>query len=269
MLFQQPLTSFSWPSINRSSFDLSELKSYWKFDEVSGTIVNQAGTVGSADSLGTSADLSSVTGATYGATGIIDDALSFDGVNDFASVASSVTDYSFLHADNAEWTINLWYKIHTLDTDNYEPIFTTGSEAPAVTKGAVGLFWDDRDAAVGERAVRLQMSYNNLALLSSEYTAALFLPDNTNWHMITVRFDENGTTAAGRIRVDDGADTNLARSANPAGSGNQVGKMTLASWLGGSTFFTPMVFDEWSIWNRQLTEAEIEALYNSGAGLAL
>ena len=248
---------------------LTGLKSYWKFNEASGTIVNQAGTVGSDVSLGTSADLSTVTGATYGATGIIGNALSFDGVNDFAAVASSVTDYNFLHADNAEFTVNMWYKINTLDTDNYEPIMTTGSEAPASAKGAFGLFWDDRDASVGERSIRVQFNYNLLTQLTTEYTPALFLPDDNNWHMLTFRYDENGTTTAGRLRVDDGVDTNFVRSANPAGAGNAVGKMTVASWVGGVTFFTPIALDEFSIWNRQLSDKELESLYNAGAGKEL
>mgnify|MGYP003139578515 FL=1 len=73
--------------------DFDELKCYWKFNESSGDIINQAAAVGSTDSLGTAANLQ-VTGASYNNTNTPFNTMNFDGTNDVAIAGTSVSQFN-------------------------------------------------------------------------------------------------------------------------------------------------------------------------------
>ncbi len=111
-----------------TALNLNQLVAYYKFNEASGNIINEATNVGSVDAIPNS-NLT-VAGATYGATGQLGNALSFDGVNDHADANGSlITDWNFLHQNNAAWTIAFWVQY-----DN----FTTPNDLFATTNGNTG-----------------------------------------------------------------------------------------------------------------------------------
>lgn len=84
---------------------LTGLESYYKLDEASGTIVDSHG----------ANDSTTVNGnPTYGATGVINDCLEFDGTGDSVVMGNVLSkDY------NDTFSIQCWYKPNSVSTDNH------------------------------------------------------------------------------------------------------------------------------------------------------
>jgi len=109
----------------------------------------------------------------------------------------------------------------------------------------------------------MQSCYNNGTFLSYngygndlEYNSASFSADT--WYMITCKFD--GTTAklyvnAAEVASGDKSSWNTSSGAFQMGVENT------------SNYFLNGAMDEFGIWSRALSDAEITELYNSGAGL--
>lgn len=233
-------------------FDVSDLKAYYKFDEASGNIINKASAVGSSDMIANS-DLV-VAGATHGVTGIIDDAVEFDGVNDRAEASSSaVADWKFMNVNGAAFTINYWAKLDTFAGS--QDIFSTTDFAG--TRAGVGT------RISGGGTIQFFLGKNGTDFTT--ITATSGFPDTTDFHMVTYHYDD--ATGNGSIIVDDGTPVttgshNLTNTDNPQDWLNIGNNPTGAEWFNGK-------IDELSVWDRVLTTDEITALYNGGSGLAL
>ncbi len=243
------------------SFNKTGLKAYWKFNETSpNDIVNQAGTVGSTDSIGTGANLQ-VTGATYDVDGKITKALSFDGTNDYALAGSSLSQWNFAHSTTATSTIVAWI---LSDVDQAEKVIFDDSIAlqGGGTTVQSGVTFETRSVNKLGYTVRNTSGQTITQLI----TTANIYPDNTNYFMACVTYDHNLSSDNLKISVNDGTRQTATKSANTPTNGNANGVGTVASRSRLNTGFLNGNICEMSIWNRVLTDAEITALYNSGTG---
>ena len=203
---------------------ITGLISYYKHEEAAGDTIDSHGS-----------NDGTVDGATYEATGIIDDALSFDGDNDFISIPSTIAS-QFI-------TINMWVYVNDLGIGNAK-------------------FYAHRVRATNTRIYIMQTNTDfciRVGEIAIQDTGATLI---TGWQMLTLTVD-NGTWTAfyNGSEEDTGAYTAFAQYNNVAGIGAYV------DGVGAEDSFADAIIDEVGIWSRVLTDTEIEDLYNSGAGL--
>lgn len=247
----------TWVPVGSSAvIDLSQLKSYWKFNELSGNILNQAGTVGSVDSLGSAADITP-TNFTYGLPGIIDTACSLDGSTSFGDVGTSNSQYNFLHQQQQS-TIIIWYRFPSVPTTDVCILDTTN-----IATGS-GIFMQFLFSS-GQSKLRYQLQDGTTGLLDFR-TSDGFVPSDTAWHMIAVQVDHSLATNAVTMSIDDGTKAQAGTTTNV--TGNAADAMNIGQFGNGSQRINAL-FDEWSIWNRRATDQEITNIHNNGAGLEL
>lgn len=236
----------------------TSLKAYWKFDESSGTLVNNAGSVTGNSTLGSSADSTTNQNLTYSNTGIISDAIGFNGTTSSSKVVigSSLSQFNFFHSTTAKFTINFWYKKTSVDTS-----FRT------LIANHYGLSQAGfRIAFNGSNGVQI-IGQNESASAFITDTTTGFIPNDTNWHMMTVTFDISLSTDNLEVFIDGVSDHKVTKSAGGT-SANSSLALAIGDDQGGDGNFYGLL-DEMSIWNRILTGSEITSLYNSGAGLSL
>ena len=238
------------------AFDLSELKSYWKFNEASGDIVNQATSVGSTDSLGTSADLQT-SGVSYDETGIIDKSILYNGSSNTSIAGSSVSQFNFIRNTTATATIVFWYKQTALDGDN---AFLT--QVCNGAGGQVGMQIEKRNSSTNKRQLTIN-NYNGSNSVNT-ITSDTFFPADLNWHMLSIRFNYSASTMT--CKIDDETPEVLSITQTWTDT-NSCSAMKIGYWA--TSEFYGGNLDEFSIWNRILTDAEITTIYNSGTGKTL
>jgi len=234
---------------------LTELKSYWRFEEITTPVINQASISGSVDGL-SDADIA-VTAGIFQQPGIIDFGLEFNGSTSFGNVGTSLSQYNFLHQANEQWSIVLWYR--KLDgLWNATRSFMDDTNA----QNGTGIFI--QGLATGILRFVLQDGASNEITFSS---AASFLPDDTNFHMITVTGDYTLGSNQIIFTLDDGTPQS-GGLASGHDAGNALNIMQIMQLNNGLQRLDAVV-DEWSIWNRVLTSGEITTLFNSGNGLGV
>jgi hypothetical protein len=248
------------------SFDKTGLKAYYKFNETSPSdIVNQAGTVGSVDGLGTGADIQ-ITGATYGATGKIGDALSFDGTNDFGQIGTSLSQFNFLHSTTAKWTICFWMKLNATSRGTFDRIFNT-----TVSSGSAGINIYINDLSSTQKmGFVIHNNVSGQGVTDWVSTADNYIPDNTTtWYFYSMTYDQSLGSDNLKVKRDNANLETKTKTANSPYNGNSTYAMFLDRLPSGSGNFPANVIDEFSVWNRVLTDAEITTIYNSGTGKTL
>ena len=236
--------------------DDTALKAYYKFDEASGDIINQSE---SSEDLGSGAD-QQVTGATYGETGILDDAVGYnDGATgQYSRAGTSLSQFDFCHVTGHEWTLNFWLWQNT----------QTGGE------GVMGTSW-----SASTNGFLVGASTNNRMFLRLDdgsvgqpiddaYSVNSFIGDGT-WEMFTITWSDPNEEAI-VYRDYDSATWAVPYALASRTTGNASNPMTSGAKpdLGGSNYFAGRL-DEVSFWDRILTSDEIEALYNGGSAQAI
>jgi hypothetical protein len=222
-------------------FDDTGLKAYYKFDAASGAIDNQSE---SDDSIGTDGDMA-ITGATYGQTGILDDALSFDGSNDLGNIPTSPLSGV---GTNDDFTIVMWIK-----TSNFA---AGGSGAPAIMgtydgSSAGGAHWQlyensdeirfsDGVTTVGWSMTNEEDGNWNMLVLNRSGSSVKYWFNNSDQGALTAGFDLPSPSTYLRI-----------------------------AQRGDGVQFATMETDEFSFWSRSLSESEMTTLYNSGDAQAI
>ena len=131
------------------------------------------------------------------------------------------------------------------------------------------------DYAVSGYRTGVDLLFNNLTVsgtIQSVSTGSIItgytgniVPADTDWHMITWRFDHTLSSANAKIRIDNGSDSTINKTASTPSSGNHQHEGHIGSSGIETTNFGGLL-DEISIWDRVLTDAELTALYNTGAG---
>jgi hypothetical protein len=211
---------------------------YYNFEQTTGDLINQATTSnGFTDGLGSSADGTN-NGATQTATGKIGNAWSFDGSNDYVSIASN----NSIPMGAEPFTYNIW-----VNPDS----FSGWNAYLSLGTGAVGQALDlTNDGGTQNGSINIER-YGGTAVSSGSSTIAL----NT-WTMLTVTYD--GTTI--KLFFDGVQVGSNTYAFNIANNGVNFGKTPWNSDYGD------VKLDEMTIWNRVLTTSEISLLYNSGTG---
>jgi len=221
---------------------LNGLLAYWKFDN------NGSGGVSLLDSSGNSRTLSAPngTGGVSLGAGIINGSASFSG-NNSTYFSRSCT---FLNGSRDEYSISAWVKT-TVEDDFFIVDQSTGAnwggsaiQFDMFSDGRVygTIFWSDTP------------DYDRA---ESSYTI-----NDGDWHHIAMTWKRTGSI---KVYVDSILDGSASSSGNYANvptenisiNGNADGSFAVGKE--GS-------IDEVGIWNRELSDSEITALYNAGDG---
>ena len=202
------------------------------------------------DSTGNGNNGTLVNGATYG-TGIINNAFSLDGVNDYVDLGNN-----FNFNVNNTFSFNFW-----IDRTTGSAYSTLFSKIDSSLKGySIRL-----DNNINGK-IQFQMS-DNLTNISSYITTNQLA--NLNTHMITISYDGLNTSASCVIYVDGAL---VASSRSITGTGASLitnintAKIGVNSFSGGVHYYKG-ILDEISIYNRVITPTEVTELYNSGSAL--
>lgn len=241
-----------------TAFDDTDLKAYWKFNEASGDIINLSQ---AAADLGSGADMQT-TNITYGATGIIGDAITFNGTSGFATVGTSLTQFGFIRNRTALFSLVMWLKFSSLTGDQ------------KITQGADLLSeigFNISKQATGRYTFQSLNGTDGTDPIVTLETGTSYIPDTTTWHLYIITGDFNLGSNQIKITRDDAnlvqgvttiatnnANTDTGENAQPIGTNPPAS----GNFYAGDT-------DEWSWWNRVLTGAEQTSLYNGGAGLEI
>ncbi|HLO60906.1 MAG TPA: Ig-like domain-containing protein [Bacteroidales bacterium] len=220
----------------------TNLVSYWKLDETSGSTAN--------DALTTNPGTVSGSGATVNQSGKISTAFSFDGTDDGVSMGNK----SVLNmGTSTDFSISAWFKTSSANDQfivskygsGYTPgyfIGTDGGYAYAVIRDGVGTGSAEAIAVTGTTLV-----------------------NNNAWHLITATFDRDGLL---RVYVDGTQQaTGSVTTVTETVTNTESFCIGYRNVSGSYKAFTGSI-DEVGIWNKVLTASEVTQLYNSGAGSA-
>ena len=201
---------------------LTGLKAYYNFEQASGVLTNLATSVGSTDSLGTSADGTN-SGATTGVTGIIGNAWSFDGSNDIVTTSLP------MNTVGSPYTVTFWYNCHSNGTP-----FMIGSPS---TSNAFLTYHATNYFSVGKYGSELVNT--NVGVVDNVWNHVVVTNDGST---MTVYY--NG--------VSIGTNTSLP---TPNNDNAYIGGADSIQFFDGE-------IDDMSYWSRVLTSAEVTTLYN-------
>lgn len=230
---------------------IDSLVAYYKMDEGSGNIVDAHG----------SNDGTAVGNPTYGQTGIIIDAIDFDG-DDYFNVGTMGSFGSNLEAG---FSISFWIKTTSEANTFAFGTFNTGN----VLVIDVRLNQNhDLGTEIGGLALVLRDDDGNK--IYGGMTSANQTWRDGSWHHLVFTADGDNNTLTIWI---DGNSQGISYNAQttPDNFGTNFD-----GWFGVATVeisgspYTPMVgeLDEIGIWNKILDSTEIGQLYNGGSGLA-
>ena len=206
---------------------LNNLISCWELDETSGTTV--------VDAHGTNNGTNS--GATIGATGKIDKAYSFDGVNDRVFIADNTS----LDLTEAI-TISQWVKFSTNDSVIFAKRDTTNYA------------WDMNISDVGSVYFGINSNVNRADTVPFAVTLG-------QWYHIVGTYDRSFI----KIYIDGVEQGSYAYTG--AITNNNIDVTIGYRPYSGAEGYTSGIIDQSAIWNVALTQEQITALYNSGNGL--
>jgi hypothetical protein len=199
--------------------------SYWPLDEGSGTTA--------ADQVGD--DDLTLQGDTAWTTGQSGAALQFDGNADFAQTSGPVVDTS------GNFTVSAWVK---LDRTNGW-LTAVGQDGPVLSTFFLQKTNDTN---------RFSFSTAGGRALST------FTPEAGRWyHLVGMR---NAATQTHSLYVDGVKQSSFTQCLNPESDGPlSVGR---ARFNGGNVDFWPGAVDQVHVWDRALSDAEVQELYESG-----
>jgi len=238
--------------------DDTKLMAYYKFNESSGSIINQSE---SSDSLSSNADII-MTGGTYEQSAPIGsaNAVLFDGVDDEGEEGTSVSQWNYKHNTTSEFTMAFWMKVNA--NPNNKCFFGT-----ALQESAVGFLVWCNDAI---RPFSLMTSNGSAGRPIAAFSTNNFIPDLTNWYFYVITC--NITLASSNViftRDNANQETFNKIVANVPSDANATQSSKVARNPASGSDFANMYISELSEWNRILTADEITGLYNSGNARAI
>ena len=238
--------------------DDSDLVGYWKFSESSGSITNVSE---SDESLGSAADIS-MTGGTYDVTGTpsgIGNGVTFDGVSDYGTFGTSTSQFNFMHNTSAVWTLAFWLKLNEIGSD----------DTLLATK-------INNDGGTAGYSIRLQTNnkistyiLNGTNAVLNTNSTANFIPDSSSWYFYTMSYNQSEADDNLIRRRDNNNEETADKTANTPSDSNAGYAQHIARRPDTSGDFGDFSIAELSQWNRILTDDEITALYNDGAGRSI
>ena len=245
--------------ITGSDVSLSQLKAYYKFDESSGDIINEAETVGSTHSLGTNADLSINGSPSRNQTGSpanLGNSILFADPSEYGDAGTSTSQFNFMHNQSALFTFAVWIKFPSAIEHN-DCIFDNN----IIGDVQVGCNICLRNT----NAMRFIVANGSSPVINGQ-TSNGFVPTDNAFHFYVFRWDYSQSTGTLLISVDNGTAESFNKTSNTASNSNagQVARFCSDTWSGSESLSGNIL--ELSIWNRILTNAELTTLYNSGSG---
>jgi hypothetical protein len=230
------------------------LKAYYKFNETSGNVINQASAVGSSVMVASS-DLVTA-GVTYipsGSGSPFGYAMSYDGTNDAARASSSaLADWKFLSEGGTTFTVAGW-------------VYRDGTTEDALTSTG--------NSGSGETAYLMRLTSGNTTLTPIFGTTGVdrvaygttVTMATGGWHFMVHTYDDS--TGESIVTIDDGT-PEVNGGHNLTNTNSPETYLLFAESLGEANFFAGDTA-EFSFWNRVLNATEITDLYNSGSGVSL
>ncbi len=231
------------------TLSLTELKAYYKLNNVSGNLVNQAASVGSSSS--NSVDMVN-TNVTLNETGLFGKSYLYS-ATDTSNDGSASTNWQFTYGSGAAFTVVTWYKQTVAAEIEQCPIFDTSDSG----NGLGSLL--KVNGSNGNRQVTCKL--HNGSVSETISTATGTFPSDTNWHFIALRATLNGS-----LKVTIDASTTTLTSSNAGADGTAHNRMGIGNIYRSTNIACRGNLDELSFWNRILTDAEITLLYNAGSG---
>ena len=241
-------------SAERPVVSTTGLKAYYKFNETSGDIVNQAATVGSTDSLGSDADLQ-VSGATYNAAiSPFGYSMTFDGSNDKAIAGTSLTQFNFFqNGSSPKWTICWWGRVPNTDLD--------------------GIIGTRPNSGSGGLTIRTRTGGSFSTQLKNAGGFLLGADGQTGYGDGTIKFFvvqfDYSLASNNLLQLADNGDLYNSNKDSITMSDQDAEDALTIGCQSDNADFTNMSMCECSIWNRILNATEITDLYNSGSGVSL
>lgn len=243
------LKEFFNPTIGGKVIDSGEgLVSYWSFD-------------GNADDSSGNGNNGIVNGPVL-TTGKINQAYSFNGVNDYISITNEAP-FDFERTDKL--SIALWLKPDATDTSIQVPISKMKDSSPFTGWNFVINFGGGTNVGgngntPGKVAFQVinKLSDNSIEVST---TAATNLNDG-NWHYYVITYD--GSSSANGVKIyEDDIELSLSVTRNFLASSilNNY-KVTIGDREGGNTGLSYKgLIDEVKVWDRSLSDSEIKELY--------
>jgi hypothetical protein len=235
-----------------ASLSDTDLMAYYKMNEISSPILNNSV---SSETLGTAADMV-VANGTFGETGIIGDAVQWDGSTTQGIIGSSLSQFNFLHSDAYNFTVNFWYKKLSAAEDLNQQIMSS-----RLTTNGFTMQFDDVTLT---KLFGIVCEQANNTFITGNIGA---IPQDTDWHMQT--WYGNATDATVKFKLDNGTAITISEGTAPSGSANAQFAMSIGRNANSASYWFKGLLDEFSIWNRTLTDDEISTLWNGGAGFEI
>lgn len=213
---------------------------YWNFNESAGNFVDMY--VGH--------DLTN-SGAAYGAVGQIGNAADFeDGENDHATRSDHV-DFSFTDGAGTDeaFSVSFWFKPESVGSDF---LFAKASSSNGEYYGGI----------VSNKA-RFHIYDANFA----NYLDASSTEDDLtagNWYHVVMTYDGSELDTGLEIYVNNDLQTVTRTSSGYTGMGNEALDFTIARRDSDTTLDSDGIFDDFGVWNRELTAAEVASIYANG-----
>jgi hypothetical protein len=240
--------------------DDTDLKSYHKFNETSGDIINVSES--SAD-LGTSADIQ-MTGGTYNqsAGSPFGYSMLFDGVDDFGVFGTSKTNYKFTHDNSGiTSTICYWAKVLSFPASNEDYFLSILN-----TDDGKGFMQRVNN---NQTTTHFINSGGSGDILVNAKTTSNYIPDTSNWYFYVYTYNQSETSNNLTYFRNAGNEENGTKTSLTPSSDDSTYVLTVGARGSDHTKFIHAYMAEMSIWDRVLSDDEITTLYNGGSGQAI
>lgn len=230
-----------------TDFQTSGLKAYWKMNEASGNLLNTASAQNSDSTM--SADLVSSGTVNRGQAGHVSgvDSIGFptyDADGNKVTANNSASDYGFMNKAAAKFTVCWWAK-----NESYN---STGD-----------LWGFGGNGGGNDIQIRNKSSGFTIWLSGTEYTSFTHNVADNNWHFYMLSWDEDGGSDNVQFQLDGTKQTATVTTSNTSDASSPL----IIGDVSGNE--PEMDIQEFSLWNRVLTDAEIAEIYNSGNGAEL
>ena len=254
----KPFQTVDWQIKLRDSFWIEEwavwtdsiqvgLQAYYDFETGTGTTAIDRF---SGNYPGTLTD-----GASWNSTSCISgNCLQLDGTNDFMNISIQPGD-AITGMNN--WTFNYWYNMKNHDANWYNTAQKLG-----------GNIWQDAGGALIEmRIFDAEGDFIRCNVGAGTIAGRNIWDNDPQWKMITYTW--NGSISPHSIRIYHNSTYLPCETAGGTGvfSGNLVDSSVDITVGRGDTNAWGGQFDEYGIWERELSQSEITDLYNAGVGI--
>ena len=238
---------------------LTGCKAYYNFEQTTGSLINQALTgSGFTDGLGSAADATVTGSPTRTTTGKLGSYATTNIDGCAFTIPNSTTNFGFL--SDQSYSLAFWVK----KASSGATVIIGSSD------GGGGWYGYTLMLSPSSGELSAFRGSSNMAGYGEQWHVSSAITDS-NWHHVVV----TGTSTGGNVAVyvDNVSKTVVYDYLGTLGTAhNQQSDLTFFGY--GSSFLaanqeSTHTLDEFSIWNRVLTQAEVTTLYNLGGGRSL